>query len=107
MTGGNGQRSKSLDYVTSVDLWSDIIAMEYPLQHILRLLNALFLCKIKRQCLLSFYFYKEKERLTGEGCVGVDIPWQLCQTIGPLLSQRFPLASAKAQPRGGLSINQV
>ncbi len=31
----------------------------------------------------------------------MDIPWQLCQTIGPLLSQRFPLASAKAQPRGG------
>ncbi len=29
------------------------------------------------------------------------IPWQLCRTIGPLLSQRFPLASAKAQPRGG------
>ncbi len=28
------------------------------------------------------------------------IPWQLCWTIGPLLSQRFPLASAKAQPRG-------
>ncbi len=25
----------------------------------------------------------------------------LCRTIGPLLSQRFPLASAKAQPRGG------
>ncbi len=26
--------------------------------------------------------------------------WQLCRTICPLLSQRFPLASAKAQPRG-------
>ncbi len=51
--------------------------------------------------LLSFYFYKEKERLTGKGCVGVVIPWQICRTIGPLLSQRFPLASAKAQPRGG------
>ncbi len=25
----------------------------------------------------------------------------LCRTIGPLLSQRFLLASAKAQPRGG------
>ncbi len=25
----------------------------------------------------------------------------LCWTIGPLLSQRFPLASAKAQPGGG------
>ncbi len=31
----------------------------------------------------------------------MDIPWQLCRTIGPLLSQRFPLASATAQPRGG------
>ncbi len=34
----------------------------------------------------------------------MDIPWQLCRTIAPLLSQRFPLAplaSAKAQPRGG------
>ncbi len=29
--------------------------------------------------------------------------WQLCRTIGPLLSQRFPLASAKAQPRGDFS----
>ncbi len=28
-------------------------------------------------------------------------PWQLCRTIGPLLSQRSPLASAQAQPRGG------
>ncbi len=25
---------------------------------------------------------------------------ELCRTIGPLLSQRLPLASAKAQPRG-------
>ncbi len=32
----------------------------------------------------AFLFYKEKERLTGEGCVGVVIPWQLCRTIGPL-----------------------
>ncbi len=30
----------------------------------------------------------------------MDKPWQLCRTIGPLLSQRFPLASAKALPRG-------
>ncbi len=29
----------------------------------------------------------------------MDIPWQLCQTIGPLLSQGSPLASAEAQPR--------
>ncbi len=36
-------------------------------------------------------------------CVEMDIPWQLCRTIGPLLSQRFPLASAKAQPMGGFS----
>ncbi len=47
----------SLDYVTSVDLWSDKIAMESPLQHILRLLNALFLCKNKKtvniECLTS------------------------------------------------------
>ncbi len=32
----------------------------------------------------------------------MDNPWQLCRTIGPLLSQSFPLASAKAQPRGDL-----
>ncbi len=31
-----------------------------------------------------FLFYKEIELLTGEGCVGVVIPWQLCRTIGPL-----------------------
>ncbi len=30
-------------------------------------------------------------------------PWQECRTIGPLLSQRFLLASAKAQPRGGFA----
>ncbi len=30
------------------------------------------------------------------------IPWRLKRTIGPLLSQRVPLASAKAQPRGDL-----
>ena len=34
---------KSLDYVTSVDLWSDIIAMEYPSPHILPLYIALFM----------------------------------------------------------------
>ncbi len=28
--------------------------------------------------------YKEKELFTGEGCVEMDIPWQLCRTIGPL-----------------------
>ena len=31
----------------------------------------------------------------------------LCRTIGPLLSQRFLLASAKAQPRGGFLTSQV
>ncbi len=31
-----------------------------------------------------FLFYKEKELFTGEGCVGMVIPWQLCRTIGPL-----------------------
>ncbi len=35
----------------------------------------------------------------------MDIPWQLCRTIGPLLSQRFLLASAKAQPRVGILSN--
>ena len=29
---------------------------------------------------------------------------KFCRTIGPLHSQRFPLASAKAQPRGGFCI---
>ncbi len=28
------------------------------------------------------------------------IPWEFFRTIGPLLSQRLPLASAKAQPMG-------
>ncbi len=31
-------------------------------------------------------------------------PWQLCRTIGPLLSHRFLLAGAKAQPRGAFCI---
>ena len=59
--------------------------MEYPSKYIL----------------IVFLFCKEKELFTSEGCVEMDIPWQLCRTIGPLLGQRFPLASAKAQPRGG------
>ncbi len=54
----------------------------------------------KHSMFTVFLFYKEKELFTGEGCVEMDIPWQLCRTIGPLLSKRFPLASAKAQPRG-------
>ena len=44
--------------------------------------------------------YKRKELITSERCVEMDIPWQLCQTICPLLSQRFLLTSAKAQPSG-------
>ncbi len=34
--------------------------------------------------LTLFIIYKEKEHLTGEGCVRVVIPWQLCRSIGPL-----------------------
>ena len=34
------------------------------------------------------------------------IPWQLCRTVGPLVRQRLPLASAKAQPRGGFLFYQ-
>ncbi len=58
---------------------------------------------LKIECLMFtvFLFFKEKELFTGKGCVEMDIPWQLCRTIDPLLSQRFPLASAKAQPRDG------
>ena len=37
----------------------------------------------------------------------IDNPWQLCQTIGPMLSQRFPWASAKAQPRGDFIENST
>ncbi len=37
----------------------------------------------------------------------MDNPWQLCQTIGPLLSQRFPLASAKARSRGDLTLSEI
>ncbi len=46
----------------------------------------------------------KKELYTGEGCVEMDILWQICRTIGPLLSQRFALASAKAQPMGDFLI---
>ncbi len=56
---------------------------------------------INIQRLLSFYFYKEKERLTGKDVLEWSFHGNLCRTIGPLLSQRFPLASAKAQPKGG------
>ena len=40
---GEGKPYKSLDYVTSGDPWSDIIAMDYPPPHILRLYVALFM----------------------------------------------------------------
>ncbi len=35
-----------------------------------------------------FLFLKEKELFTGEGCVEMDNPWQLCRTIGPLTLHR-------------------
>ena len=69
------------------DLWSDIIAMEKPFPQIRHLL------------LLEWLFFKW-ELITSNRCVEMDIPWQLCRTIGPLLSHRFRLASAKAQPGG-------
>ena len=54
---------KSLDYVTSVDLhvWSDIIVVEYPSPHILRLYTALF--RIKRQLNIECIqpFFKKKK----------------------------------------------
>ncbi len=42
------------------------------------------------QCLLSFSIKKEIH--SGEGCVEMDIPWQLSRTIGPLTlhSAMFP-----------------
>ncbi len=40
---------------------------------------------VKHSMFTVFLFYKEKELFTGEGCVGVVIPWQLCRTIGPLM----------------------
>ncbi len=49
--------------------------------------------KVKKNLI---YIYLKKELRTSDGCVETDILWQLCQTIGPLLSQRFLLASAKA-----------
>ncbi len=55
----------------------------------------------------SFCLKNKKELFTGEGCLVMDIPWQLCRTIGPLLSQRFPFASAKAQPSGGFQCSAM
>ncbi len=68
-----------------MDLWSDIIANVSPFPHIHRLLLALL----------------KKELITSDGCAEMVKHWQLCRTIGPLLSQRFPLASAKTQSKGG------
>ena len=56
--------------------------------------------------LLALFFNRKKtvkkELITSEGHVEMNDPWQLCRIIGPLFSQRFLLASAKAQPRGDL-----
>ncbi len=49
--------------------------------------------------------FKEKELLTGEGCFGVVIPWQLCRTIGPLLRDS-PWQVLK-HSQGGISIHPV
>ncbi len=60
-----------------VDLWSDIIAMEYPFPHIGRLLLALsiilIICNI---ALISHHAFSLKELVTSDGCVEMDIPWQ-------------------------------
>ncbi len=49
---------------------------------------------------LSLVLSFKKELRTSNVCVEMDIPWQLCRTIGPLLSQRFLSTSAKAQSGG-------
>ncbi len=33
---------------------------------------------------LGYLTEKEKELFPGKGCVEMDVPWQLCRTIGPL-----------------------
>ncbi len=81
---------RSLDYVSSVDLWSDKIAMEIAIFTHLSLV-------------ISSYSF-EKELITSGGYVEMALPWQFCRTIGLLLSQRFPLSSAKAQPKGGFTL---
>ncbi len=68
--------------------------MDHRSPHITRLLLALFFLIEKRRCL--------KELITSVGRVEMDDPWQLFRTLGPLLSHRFLLASAKAQSRGDL-----
>ena len=54
-------------------------------------------------CMVSYMYTVKKEPYTSERSVEMDIPWQLCRTIGPLLLKRFPLASAKGQPMGGFA----
>ena len=50
---------------------------------------------VKHSIFTVFLFYKEKELLTGEECVEMDTPWQLCRTTGPLTlhSQEIHLLS--------------
>ena len=49
-------------------------------------------------CLLNNF----KRAVKSQGCVEMVKPWQLCRTVGPLPSQRLPLARAKVQPRRDL-----
>ncbi len=52
-----------------------------------------------------FLFYKgKKELFTGEGCDEMDIPWQLCRTIGPLLRDS-PWQVLKDSQGGDLNSN--
>ncbi len=79
----------------SVDLGSDIIAMEWPFPHTIY-------CNINSWlCLFSL----KKELITSDRCVEMGIPWQLCRTIGPLLGQRLPLAIAKAHSQGEINFS--
>ena len=64
-----------------MDLWSDII----------------------EHSMFTVFFSFKEELITNNGCVEMDIPWQLSRTMHSLLSQRFLLAGAKAQSRGAFS----
>ncbi len=96
---------KSLDYVTSVDLWSNIIAMEWPFPHICRTDLPSFALR-SRQALIvinawsrlhgflgnlstvSFCLFSiEKELIISNRCVEMVTPWQLCRATGPLLRE--------------------
>ncbi len=50
-----------------------------------------------------------KELLTGEGCVGVVIPWQLCRIIGPLTlhSQEMHRWAQNTRHRHALKTTQL